>query len=219
MENMHFLKKNNRLAILILIIVFFSLSFFYLDKLYLSWLWEFKKSGSSIYAAIDAVYPFINYASNGLSFIAIIILLLILGRFYNKRFYETGIILGAGFAGTGIAAQLLKHLIGRARPKLTENLIMIGPSWKSSHDSFPSGHTSIAFCFAYILSNYYPKYKAFFYMLAVFVGVGRLKTPSHFLSDVLAGALVGLLLGKLTTQYFTPFLNSQKQHSTSNKYS
>ena len=57
-------------------------------------------------------------------------------------------------------------------------------------------------------------------MLAVFVGLGRLKTPSHFLSDVLAGAVIGFLVGKLTTERITPFLNrSQKQHSTSNEYS
>ena len=207
---MHFLKKNNSLAIVIFTVTLFPLSFFYLDKLYLSWLWEVKTSGSFIYAALDAIYPVINYASNGLSFIVIIIVFFILGRFFNKRLYETGALLCAGFAVTGIVAQLLKHLIGRARPRLTENLIMIGPSWKSGHDSFPSGHTAIAFCFAYILSKYYPKYKALFYMLAVIVGVGRLKVPSHFLSDVLAGAVVGLLLGKLTTNHFIPFINRQK---------
>ena len=35
MENMHFLKKNNRLAIAIFTVALFPLLFFYLDKLYL----------------------------------------------------------------------------------------------------------------------------------------------------------------------------------------
>ncbi len=211
MINTRFLKKNNSLAIAILTLALFLLSVFYLDKLYITWLWEFKNSGSLIYTAIDTVYPFLNYGSNGLIFLVGALLLFVLGRFLNKRFNEIGVLLCAGFAVTGIFTQLLKHIVGRARPKLTDKFVWIGPTLESKYDSFPSGHTAVAFCFAYMLSKYYPKYKAFFYMLAVIVGAGRLKVPSHFISDVLAGAVIGLLFGKLTTYYFARFISRREQ--------
>ena len=159
---------------------------------------------------LHTLYPFISHVSNGLSFIGIIIVLFILAKFYNKRFYEVNTSLCAGFAATGIVAQLLKHLIGRARPKLTDNFVVIGPSWESKYDSIPSGHTAMAFCFAAILSEYYPKYRALFYLLAVLVGAGRLKAPSHFLSDVVAGAVIGLFIGKAAFKYCKLFINKRK---------
>jgi membrane-associated phospholipid phosphatase len=207
---MHFLKENNKLAVTLFALGIFALSVLYLDKFLLSWTRELNDCKSSLCALLDTIYPFISYVSNGLSFIAVILVLFILAKFYNKRFYEVNTSLCAGFAATGIVAQLLKHLIGRARPKLTDNFIVIGPSWESKYDSIPSGHTAVAFCFASILSEYYPKHRTLFYLLAILVGVGRLKIPSHFLSDVVAGAVIGLFIGKATFKYCKLFINKRK---------
>jgi len=56
---------------------------------------------------------------------------------------------------------------------------------------------------------------SFFYLdklgyAGCFYQARRFKVPSHFLSDVLAGAVFGLLLGKLTTNHFTSLINRQK---------
>ena len=210
MKGMHYLKENNRLAVALFTLAMFFLSFFYLDTLLLFWAREFKVGKSFLYTLIDTAYPFIRDASNGLSFIAIIIGFFLLARLYNKGLYETGTSLCIGFAATGIATQLLKHMIGRARPKIADTLIIIGPTWKSKYDSFPSGHTAVAFCFAYILSAYYPKYRVLFYLLAMLVGAGRLKVPSHFLSDVMAGAVLGLFIGKATLHYVKLFMDRKR---------
>lgn len=210
MERMRSLKENNKLAVRVSLLALFLLLVTSLDRQYVLWLREFKASDPSLRAFLDAVYPFISYASNGASFIAIISLFFILAVFYNKRLYETGTALSIGFVATGLAAQILKHLIGRARPKLTDSFFMIGPTWKSGYDSFPSGHTAIAFCIAYILAQYYPRYRILFFLCAVVVGAGRLKIPSHFLSDVFAGAIFGLFMGKLAYHYFTSFVAGKK---------
>jgi len=207
---MHSLKENNKLAVRVSLLALFLLLVTSLDRQYVLWLREFKTGNPSLRALLDAVYPFINYASHGVSFIALIILFFILAVFYNKRLYETGTALCIGFVATGLAVQILKHLIGRARPKHADSFIMIGPSWKSGYDSFPSGHTAGAFCLAYILSRYYPKYRILFFLCAVLVGVGRLKIPSHFLSDVFAGAIFGLFMGKLAFHYFASFMEREK---------
>ncbi|TKB71080.1 MAG: phosphatase PAP2 family protein, partial [Nitrospira sp.] len=49
-------------------------------------------------------------------------------------------------AGT---VQTLKHLVGRARPRLTyETSVVIGPNFNSGFDSFPSGHTTASVAIA-----------------------------------------------------------------------
>lgn len=87
--------------------------------------------------------------------------------------------------------------MGRARPRLTDDLVFIGPSLKGVYDSFPSGYTAVVFCLAYILSQHFPKYRFIFYIFAFMVGFERLEDISHFLSDVLAGGIVGIIVGKL----------------------
>jgi undecaprenyl-diphosphatase len=203
---MRSLKEKNKLAVGVSLLAVFLLLVTSLDRQYMMWLREFKTGNPSLRALLDTVYPLISYASNGVSFIALIGLFFILSIFYNKRLRETGTALCIGYVVTGLAVQILKHLIGRARPKLTDSFIMIGPSWKSGYDSFPSGHTAGAFCIAYILAQYYPKYRILFFLCAVLFGAGRLKIPSHFLSDVFAGAIFGLFTGKLTFHYFTSFM-------------
>ena len=207
---MHSLKKSNKLAITVFALALFPLMFFRFDTWFVLWLEEYKGANSFLYTLLDAAYPAINYLSNGRTFIVIIVLFFLSGRFFNKRYYESGAALCMGFLVTGIVTQLLKHLIGRARPRLTDNLLMIGPSWKSGHDSFPSGHTAEAFCCAYILSAYYPKYRSVFYLFALVIGIGRLKTPSHFPSDVLAGAVIGFFIGKAAVYQVKRFMSSLK---------
>lgn len=102
-----------------------------------------------------------------------------------------------GFISSGILVQVLKHLIGRARPRITEDLLFVGPSLKGGYDSFPSGHTTVAFCLAYILSQHFPKHRFLFYIFGFMVGFERVEDLSHFSSDVLAGAIVGIIVGRL----------------------
>jgi membrane-associated phospholipid phosphatase len=86
--------------------------------------------------------------------------------------------------------------VGRARPRITHDTIFIGPSFRSGYDSFPSGHATVAFCLAYMLSSYYPKYRAVFYAFAVLVGIDRIQGFHHFPADVLGGIVVGTLVGE-----------------------
>lgn len=63
--------------------------------------------------------------------------------------------------------------------------------------SFPSGHTANMFCFATILAVFYRPRGAWFYLVAILVGVSRIMTGSHWPSDVLltAALTVPLSLG------------------------
>ena len=61
--------------------------------------------------------------------------------------------------------------------------------------SFPSGHTMTAFSIALVVSYFYPSLEWPMYFLAVSIGLSRIVLGMHFLSDVLAGAVLGSALG------------------------
>lgn len=102
----------------------------------------------------------------------------------------------AAVIGSGIIVQVIKHLVGRARPRMTlPPWEHIGPSFDSDLHSFPSGHTATSFALAAVLASRFPRQAWIFYGVAGLVGVGRVVGGSHYPSDVLAGAILGLVVG------------------------
>src|ERR1700741_4811693 len=61
--------------------------------------------------------------------------------------------------------------------------------------SFPSGHTMTAFSIALVISYFYPSLEAMLLFLALNIAVSRIVLGMHFLSDVLAGMVLGVALG------------------------
>jgi undecaprenyl-diphosphatase len=98
-------------------------------------------------------------------------------------------------AGAGILAFLkLKRITGRRRP------CSIEPScWAQllppDQFSFPSGHTITAFAVTTPMMHFYPDLAAGLLFCACSIAVSRILLGLHFLSDVLAGAAIGALLG------------------------
>lgn len=104
-----------------------------------------------------------------------------------------------------VAASLnsgIKVLAGRERPSYREQVrghertVFRGPSMGLHHascQSFPSGHTLSGFASATVLAAFYPPAAPVFYAVAVGTGINRVVKHQHFLSDVVAGALLGHL--------------------------
>ena len=88
----------------------------------------------------------------------------------------------------------LKHLSHRRRPCQFEP-----HCWSKvlppDKFSFPSGHTMTAFSIALVLSYFYPALEGTFFFLAISIGFSRIVLGMHFLSDVLAGVVLGVALG------------------------
>ena len=106
----------------------------------------------------------------------------------------------AGSLGAGVAANAVKLLVIRLRPRdievLPENVwSTFGGLWSmsqgNSSQSFPSAHTAVAVGLAVMLSALYPRGRWFFTIIAILVGMQRVQCSAHFPSDVFAGAIVG----------------------------
>jgi undecaprenyl-diphosphatase len=110
-----------------------------------------------------------------------------------ERYYAAGA--AALAAGAGIALFLwLKRFTGRKRPCHFEPhcwATLLPPD----QFSFPSGHTITAFAMAASLSAFYPELTIGLYFCALSIAASRILLGMHFLSDVLAGAVLGYWLG------------------------
>jgi membrane-associated phospholipid phosphatase len=195
MTSMRFLRWNKHWVWFLLPLILYSL--LYLDKSVLLWIKNFYAANPEAQQIDHAVrYP-IRILSHGATILTLSIGLYLFGGSLNRTLGRAGRSLLIGYLSSGVAVQILKHLFGRARPSVTFDTLFIGPTMQYGHDSFPSGHATTAFCFAFILSGYFPRYRLAFYLFGVVAGLYRIDGLSHFLSDVLAGALLGMLVGKI----------------------
>lgn len=96
--------------------------------------------------------------------------------------------------------EILKWMVGRIRPyKLDEAGVRLDP-WEFEpmrfyyvkNLCFTSGHTALAFATAAALGMLWPRWRWVWYSVASFVGVERVLENAHWLSDVVAGAALGV---------------------------
>lgn len=113
----------------------------------------------------------------------------------ERRFLAVGASGAAVGAGMGLFL-VLKRAIGRKRPCAMEPhcwATLLPPD----QFSFPSGHSITAFAVAVSLGLFYPELAVGLMFCAFSVALSRILLGMHFLSDVLAGSLLGALLGYL----------------------
>jgi len=112
--------------------------------------------------------------------------------FGSTIFYEEGhagtIQFVKAFATSQLTTQVLKNVTHETRPN------------GDCCDSFPSGHTSVAFMgAAFIHKRYGWEYSIPAYLGATYVGYSRVYADKHYVKDVVAGAAIGIL----SSFYFT----------------
>jgi undecaprenyl-diphosphatase len=197
MGTMRFLKENKNILFMLFMVLILPVFFFGLDEKVVLWIKAFYAVNGNIYSLFHSIDPFVNFIGHGATLIILAFLIWLVGRFLDQRAYETGRALFISLVTSALVVQVMKHLVGRARPKLTEKFLVVGPSLKSGYDSFPSGHTTLAFTLASVLSHHLPRYRILFYTFAIVVCFERVEDGAHFPSDVLAGALLGLIIGNL----------------------
>ena len=124
----------------------------------------------------------------------------------KHSFRDRTIVLAASYAIMGITVQSMKKGFGVERPD------------GSSKTSFPSGHTATAFLGAHLLFREYKDVSPWIgiagYASATTVGALRVRNKKHWVSDVVAGAGVGILsaeVGYLLLPVFQKVLGLKNQ--------
>lgn len=131
---------------------------------------------------MDAVAKFFSLiGSAGLIWFIIGFLLFLKEEKKHHLFFVP--IVGAGGISYVLVEYVLKPLFARPRP--TPVL---------SDYSFPSGHATIAFAMAVVLSAYEPKFRKWFFTLAVCISLSRIFVGAHYPLDVLGGAILGIII-------------------------
>jgi Membrane-associated phospholipid phosphatase len=118
----------------------------------------------------------------------------------NGKCKSTGLLALESFALATLVTRVPKSLVGRERPN---NWRGDGPytfNGPFGGNSFPSGHTTASFAVASVIATQFRDVKWIpitAYSIAGLAGVSRMYDNKHWLTDVIAGATVGTLVGNL----------------------
>jgi membrane-associated phospholipid phosphatase len=129
---------------------------------------------------------------------------LLIGWFYSNSAWKQWEV--AEFVGIGVLAALVMMIKFRVRRKRPEG------EWGSIYrntdpHSFPSGHAARAFLIAVVASALAPAWLAILlWVWAPLVSIARVAMGVHYISDVVAGAILGVVIAWLGLQIYEPIL-------------
>lgn len=158
-----------------------------MDQAILQFIQEHLRNGWS-----DAFFTAITFlGDSGIIWIAFSLCLVC-----SKTYRRQGLVLLAVLAITFLVGDVvLKNWIQRPRPFQEMPVELLIPPPESF--SFPSGHTSSSFAAASVIYRIRKSWGIAAFILAVLIGFSRLFLFVHYPTDVLAGAVLGLLVGNL----------------------
>ena len=146
-----------------------------------------------------------NWIGEGTHLVALSVLFLIAGWIWSlpavkRAGVET--LLAHGLVTVAVIG--LKHLIGRPRPKFAHSgEWQIDPTWASGFDSFPSGHSGASVAVVTVLAKRFPALGPLCIGIGAFVTLSRVLRGSHFPTDVMMGAILGVLSGSIASAPLT----------------
>jgi undecaprenyl-diphosphatase len=136
----------------------------------------------------DAVFP-------SLRELTYVVWLIVIVYFWSRNEKKLALLLTVSIAAGAIFTYPLKFLIDRARPYETiESANLLTPA--EYDPSFPSGHAEMSFLAATVVSRFHPEYAKYLYAFSFIVVLSRVYVGVHFPGDVVAGVIIGIIIGK-----------------------
>lgn len=171
-----------------------ALVWLFLDMPVLAWAEGIQSETSEDVARI------LNRLGGGMNPVLVVAFFLVAGIAYvERRWVAYSLAMAMAGLGAGIFAQIIKHLVGRARPELWLGPMHYAPG---NSTSFPSGHTVGAFALAGVLvfGSRSTPVRILAFALATGVALSRVLAFRHWTSDVTASAVIGLVTAWIVTQ-------------------
>jgi len=154
---------------------------------------------------MDKIMTAFTYLGSG-GFIWILLAVLLLS---SARSRKNGFIMALSLLGCLLIGNIiLKPLIGRIRPcdvNTAVDLIIKRPL----DASFPSGHAMSSFAGAMCIMFYSVKYGIGAMIMAVIISFSRLYLYVHYPTDILAGAILGILIALLSKKIVGTYLSKK----------
>jgi len=147
---------------------------------------------------LDMLVGILNPIGSGVTLLVVCIMLGATCRALPSSRLQAAAWLGAlAFASAGLIEFTIKHLVGRPRPDTAVVFAALGPHVTAETDSFPSGHATSVFAVATVFAAFYPRLRWPLYVLAAAVAVGRVYLDRHYVSDIVAGAAIGIVIASI----------------------
>jgi undecaprenyl-diphosphatase len=105
----------------------------------------------------------------------------------------------------GLFVTLVKGMIGRARPYVgghDDPFAYMPFVWRPEYASMPSGHAATVASAAVAIGTIWPRARGVMWLYAAVIMLSRVVVVVHHPSDVLAGALVGIVGALLVRRWF-----------------
>lgn len=159
----------------------------------------------------DAFWSFITYfGESGIFWIAIALFLLCF-----KKTRLCGITMSIALViGLALGNGVMKNLFARPRPYTLDPDLHLRLLWgeMTKDYSFPSGHTLASFEAATAIFFYYRKWGIAAFCLAVLIGISRIFLLVHYPSDVIVGAVLGILFAAVASILAKKFYATLQKH-------
>lgn len=150
-----------------------------------------------------------EYVLSVLGGVLVVLALVAAGLHGNRRALLLGLGTRLQFVFLSVAvsvfvAEILKYLIGRGRPFVggkANPFNFVPLEGTGAYASLPSSHAVTAFALAFAVSALWPRLRVFMFTYAIVILLTRLVLLAHHPSDVVAGALVGMV-GAMAVRYW-----------------
>lgn len=165
-----------------------------MDKKFLDWLLSIRTNTLNRY-----MIAITHLGTGGAIWLFTIFILFYLG------FRIEGINIALALFFNGIVCNLLlKNILKRKRPSWISKVELL---IKNPTDfSFPSGHASSSFAAALTIYFYFRGMGIFFLVVATLISISRIYHFVHYPSDVIIGAMLGMIIAILTKNSYDKYI-------------
>ena len=115
----------------------------------------------------------------------------------------------AGILARFVIVDIIRWFFDRPRPFVENHVNLLVD--KVNQSAFPSGHAAFFFAVSTIIYLYNKKAGLLFFLASFLISISRIFTGIHWPSDILAGAIIGILSSFLVILSFRKFFSVAKK--------